>query len=394
MPAPSRFGIRRAGAPVKIAQVTPYDVGHPGGVAEHIGRLRDEFVRRGHEVVVMAPRSEKGGLEVREGFYGIGRTVTIPGNGSKVRLTFDVTLYAAVKELMRREQFDLVHLHEPLIPVLPYMVLLNSRAVNVATFHAARDTNAWYTAFKPYMSFVLSRVDARIAVSEPAREIVSRTFEGPYRIIPNGVDLAHYNDAVAPFPWATDGTPRILFVGRFNETRKGFKHLLRALPMVRQQFPRARLVVVGTGDPEKFAGVIERDRIGGIDWIGFVSREDLPRYYASCDVFCAPSIAGESFGIVLLEAMASGRPVVAANIPGYAGVITNEREGLLVDPASPQALALGLVRMLSDAALRARLAAQGKVSAAHYAWPDVAERVLRVYEEASATAAAAPWRQS
>ena len=129
---------------MKIAQITPYDFHHPGGVSEHIGRLRDEFTKLGHTVVVIAPRSQKGGLEVEAGFYGIGRTVSIPGNGSRVRLTFDVTLYAAVKELMRREQFDVVHFHEPLTPVLPYMVLLNSRAVNVATFHAARDTNPWY----------------------------------------------------------------------------------------------------------------------------------------------------------------------------------------------------------------------------------------------------------
>src|SRR6478735_7705602 len=179
---------------VKIAQVTPYDFHHPGGVAEHIIHLREQFVQLGHEVVVMSPRSSKGGIQVEEGFYGIGRTISIPGNGSKVRLTFDVTLYNAVKELLRHEQFDVVHLHEPLTPVLPYMVLLNSKAVNVGTFHAYRPSNWLYSTFKPYMAFVLSRLDAKVAVSEPARETVESYFDGQYEVIPNGIDLGQFSD--------------------------------------------------------------------------------------------------------------------------------------------------------------------------------------------------------
>lgn len=379
---------------MKIAQVTPYDFHHPGGVSEHIGRLRDEFTRLGHDVVVIAPRSQKGGLEVEDGFYGIGRTVSIPGNGSRVRLTFDVTLYAVVKDLMRREQFDVVHFHEPLTPVLPYMVLLNSKAVNVATFHAARDTNPWYTTFKPYMSFILGRVDAKICVSQPARELVSEHFDGPFEIVPNGIDIEHYHAGVERFPWADDGRPRVLFVGRFDETRKGFKYLLRAWPMVRQQFPTARLLVVGMGDREKFETVIAREGIQGVDFIGFVTREELPRYYASCDIFCAPSIARESFGLVLLEAMASLRPVVATTIPGYASVMTNDHEGLLVEPKNPSAIAIAIVRLLADLELRRRLAAQGRRTAERYAWPEVTRQVLDVYARAGERAASAPWRKS
>lgn len=379
---------------MKIAQVTPYDFHHPGGVSEHIGHLRDEFTKLGHNVVVIAPRSQKGGLEVDDGFYGIGRTVSIPGNGSRVRLTFDVTLYAAVKELMQRERFDVVHFHEPLAPVLPYMVLLNSKAVNVATFHAARDTNPWYATFKPYMSFVLGRVDAKICVSEPARENITEHFDGPFEIVPNGIDVSRYHERVERFPWANDGRPRILFVGRFDETRKGFKYLLRAMPLVRQQFPGARLLVVGTGDREKFDAVIARERIQGVDFVGFVSRADLPRYYASCDIFCAPSVARESFGIVLLEAMASRKPVVATSIPGYASVMSNEREGLLVEPRDPSALAIALVRLLADRELRCTLATNGRATAERYAWPHVARRVLDVYARAAESAANAPWRKS
>ena len=378
---------------MKIALVSPYSLQQPGGVPEHVEHLRDEFRRLGHAVTVMAPRGPRGGLEVRDGYYGIGRTITMPGNGSRFRITFDVTLYADVKAIMAREQFDIVHLHEPLMPVLPYMVLLNSSAVNVATFHAYSGSLAWYTAFKPYMSFVLTRLDGRIAVSSPARDFVSQYFEGPYDIIPNGVDVERYGDHIEPFPWANDGTPRILFVGRFEESRKGFKYLLRALPLVRQQFPEARLVVVGMGRPERFDSLIERYGLWGVDFKGFVSFEDKARYYASCDVACVPSTGNESFGYVVVEPMAAGKPVVATNIPGYASVVTSGQNGLLVTPKDPQALALGLVRVLADRELRTRLGSNGRLSAQQYAWPRVAQRVLEAYGRSARGADEAPWRR-
>ncbi len=372
---------------MKIALVSPYNFFHPGGVSEHIAHLRTAFLHLGHEVLVIAPRARHGGLEIRNGFYGVGRAVTIPAGGARARLTFDVTLYADVKELLRRERCDVVHLHEPLMPVLPYMVLLNSQAVNVATFHAFRASNPWYTAFKPYMTFVLSRLDGRIAVSEPAREFVSQYFEGPYDVIPNGIDVDRFGAGVEPFRWANDGVPRLLFVGRFDESRKGFKYLLRALPMVRQQFPTARLLVVGTGKRERFEGVMERYGVRGVEFVGFVAAADLPRYYASCDVFCAPSVARESFGIVLLEAMAAGKPVVASDIPGYASVMTNMREGLLVPPKEPHLLALAIVRLLADRELRGTLAAAGEITAARYTWPRIASSILDAYERAASNAA-------
>jgi phosphatidylinositol alpha-mannosyltransferase len=365
----------------------------PGGVAEHVAHLRDEFCRIGHDVTVMAPRGRQGGMEVADGHYGIGRTITIPGNGSKMRLTFDVTLYADVKQIMRRERFDIVHLHEPLMPVLPYMVLLNSRAVNVATFHAYSGSQPWYSALKPYMSFVLTRLDGRIAVSPPARDFVNKYFEGQYDVIPNGIDVARYGADVEPFPWAGDGTPRILFVGRFEESRKGFRYLIRAMPLVRQQFPDAKLIVLGSGRPEKFLDTMERYGVDNVEFKGFVSQEDKARFYASADVCCVPSTGNESFGYVIVEPMAAGRAVVATNIPGYASVVTPGEDGLLVEPRDPQALALALVRALSDSGLRERLGANGRVTARKFDWPQVAERVLEAYERAAISAREAPWRQ-
>lgn len=378
---------------MKIALVTPYSLHKAGGVSEHIAHLRDEFRRLGHEVKVMAPRGPKGGLEVGEDYYGIGRSITIPGNGSKMRLTFDVTLYADVKQIMKREQFDVVHCHEPLMPVLPYMVLLNSSAVNIATFHAYAEQQPWYRAFQPYMSFLLGRVDGRIAVSEPARELVSKYFEGDYRIIPNGIDLAEYGSHVEKFQWANDGVKRILFVGRFEESRKGFKYLLRAFPYVKQQFPNAKLIVVGGGRPEKFENLIDRLGIGhDIEFKGFVSAEDKARYYASCDVMAVPSTGGESFGYTVVEPMAAGKPVVATQIAGYESVMTNGQNGLMVPPRDPMALAIGLVRVLSDIDLQERLGAQGHIDAQQYSWDRVAESVLDEYEQAAERAQGARWR--
>lgn len=378
---------------MKIALVSPYSMDKPGGVAEHVAQLREEFLRLGHEVKVMAPRgSREGGLEVTPEGYGIGRTISIPGNGSKMRLTFDVTLYADVKKLMREEQFDVVHCHEPLQPVLPYMILLNSNAVNVATFHAYAEAQPWYSAFRPYMNFVLGRVDGRIAVSEPARELVSKYFEGDYRIIPNGIALQEYGSHVEPFPWANDDTPRILFVGRFEESRKGFKYLLRAFPLVKQQFPNVKLIVVGGGDPTRFESLIERLDIRDIEFKGFVSAEEKARYYASCDVMAVPSTGGESFGYTVVEPMAAGKPVVATSIAGYRSVMTNGVNGVMVPPRDPQAMALGLVRVLADGDLRQRIGAQGRIDAQQYDWSRVAAEVLDEYEQSAIRAKSARWR--
>jgi len=264
-------------------------------------------------------------------------------------------------------------------------VLLNSQSANVATFHAARATNPWYSMLKPYFGFLMSRLDSRICVSEPARTVIQQYFPESYRVIPNGIDIERYSDVVEPFPWASDSVPRILFVGRFNDARKGFKFLLRALPLVQQQFPDARLMVVGPGDKTKFHDLINRYLIRGVDFMGEVSSRDLPRYYASCNVFSAPSIHGESFGLVLLESMASGKPVVASNIPGYASVLNHNKDGLLAAPKDSMSIALAIVRLFADSDLRARLSVEGRRTAERYAWPQVAAQVLEVYQQCLST---------
>ena len=366
---------------MKIALVSPYDFTYPGGANEHVAHLATEVRALGHEVRIMAPaaRGRQPTAEMASDFYRIGTPVPIHGNGSTARITLSLTLSRKVKEILRHERFDVVHLHEPLMPALPLTVLYHSDTRTIGTFHASGESSLGYFYGRPFVQPLIDRLHARIAVSRSAADFVGQYFSGQYEIIPNGIEPSHFGADVAPLPQYRDGRPTILFVGRFNEPRKGFRYLLRAFALVREQFPDARLLVVGRGDVRRYGDFLEGKGVRGVEFIGFVEGSELPRYYVSCDLFCAPSIRGESFGLILLEAMASGRAVVASRIPGYAGVIEHGQDGWLVPPQDPVALALALVRILADRELRERLGAAGARKARSFSWSEIAKRVLAVY---------------
>ena len=367
---------------MKILLVSPFDFSHPGGVNEHIIHLDQAFRSRGHDTRVLTPRSDDE-EEADDGhFYRLGATVPVPSNGSTARITLSPFLSKKVKQFLTREQFDIIHLHEPFAPTLPMMVLAHSTAVNVGTFHAARTTYWGYLSGKPLLTFFNDRLDARIAVSRPAMKMVSQYFPASYEIIPNGIDTDQFRPDIAPIEALRDGRPNVLFVGRFNESRKGLKYLLRAFALVRQEFPEARLIVVGPGTPSRFERDIERCGPGAVEFVGAVPKQRLPAYYAAADVFCAPSTGRESFGIVLLEAMAAGKPVIASDIQGYTDVVRHDVDGLLVERKSPEALAMAIVHVLADRDLRDRLGQAGRLRALEYSWPVVAGRVLDTYQRA------------
>lgn len=372
---------------MKILLVSPFDFTFPGGVNEHVLHLDDQFRRRGHETRVLTPRS-LGEEEQDDGhFIKLGTAVPIPANGSTARITLSPFVSGKVKELLQREQFDIVHLHEPLAPALPLLVLLHSRTVNVGTFHAARSHNLGYLYGKPVLAYFFGKLHGRIAVSPAALEFVSRYFPGHYELIPNGIDTEVFRPDVPPIP-RFDGHPTILFVGRFNESRKGFKYLLEALALVRREFPTCQLLVVGPGDPRRYRSLVERYELGPhLRFVGSVSPHELPRYYTACDVFCSPATGRESFGIVLLEAMASGKPVVATDIRGYRFVVRHGVEGLLVERKNPEALALALVHVLADRELRERLAQAGRRRAEQFSWSAIADQTLAYYERLLAVGA-------
>lgn len=367
---------------MKIALVSPYDYPYPGGVTEHVRNLAEQFLARGHEVHVIAPSSvDPATLPERPILHRVGRPVPIPANGSVARITLPLRGYVQVKHLLAFQGFDIVHLHEPMMPALPLTVLHHSPAINIGTFHAFGRSNIAYFYAKPVLKPLFKRLHGKIAVSGPARDFVAQRFPGDYRIIPNGIDYARFATRLTPIDRFEDDRLDVLFVGRL-EKRKGLEYLLRAWPLVHEALPHVRLIVVGGGRRlEGYRRWVSAHGWREVHFVGHVSPDDLVRYYQTADVFCAPSTGQESFGIVLLEAMAAGRPIVASRIPGYAEVVQEGAEGLLVPPKEPAALAVALTRLLADAELRRAMGARGRQKAAAYDWSRIAERVLAFYEE-------------
>jgi phosphatidylinositol alpha-mannosyltransferase len=380
---------------VKLALVSPYDFAYPGGVTEHVANLAEQFIGLGHEVHIVAPSSDDETepiSSVAAPIHRIGRVVSIPANGSVARITLSLRSYLQAKTLLQQEQFDLIHLHEPLMPALPLTVLRHSNTTNVGTFHAYRNTPLTYFYGKPILRPFFRKLHGHITVSSAAREFVGEYFPADYRVIPNGIDYPRFFHRYPPLLELADGRPTVLFVGRL-EKRKGLKFLLRAWSKVLERQPEARLVVVGRGRPlEGYRRFAARQGWSPEDVVfaGYVPSEDLPRYYQSCDVFCAPNTGQESFGIVLLEAMASGAPIVASDIPGYKDVVSHGLQGLLVEPRKPGAIADALCRLLGNPELRATMRRAGQETARAYDWPRVASKVLDYYSEVLERHAAEP----
>lgn len=370
---------------MKIAMVSPYDLSWPGGVNSHVTQLSGELRNRGHDVSVIAPQSTANPqalLSSDQRVIPMGRTVPLSAGGSKARVTLDVRLYRRVRGLMRRERFDVVHLHEPLAPLLPLMVLQHSRAVNVGTFHAYSQRPHLYRMTRRAVGRWQRRLHGRIAVSPAARDFVSPHFPGyPYRVIPNGIDFQRFASA-EPFPHLKDGRPNILFVGRKDE-RKGLRYLLETFLTIRALVTNPRLIIVGPGEPDRecFA-LLEAAYAVDPDSVlvtGPVSASDVPRYYASADVFCSPATGGESFGIVLLEAMAAGAPVVASDIDGYRNVVSHDDNGLLIPARDAKAIGNAVLSVLNDQFLSQRLAEAGRRTSERYSWDRVASQVEDYY---------------
>jgi phosphatidyl-myo-inositol alpha-mannosyltransferase len=374
---------------MKILQVSPFDFVHPGGVTDHILHLDRQLRAQGHETRIIRPRSRNEDEGDDGHVYRLGLATPVPANGSTARVTLSPLIHGKVRDFLRSESFDIVHIHEPLSPAMPLFALLNSQSVNVGTFHASRSShtgyNMLYILARPILQRMFDRLDASVAVSPVVASFMGQYYPGDYRVIPNGIDTSRFGPDVPPVSEYTGGGPTILFVGRYNESRKGLKHLLQAMPEVVTAFPSCRLLVVGPGNPERFEQHLTDSCRENIVFVGEVDDEQLASYYSTCDVFCAPSTGSESFGIVLLEAMASGRPIVASNINGYSEVARDRIEGLLVEPEHPEALANALVEVLSDDALQAQLAQAGLRRAAEHDWPAVARRLTTLYETCLST---------
>lgn len=376
---------------MKIALVSPYDFAYPGGVNSHISSLAHHFVKIGQEVKIIAPAS-KAVSTFSDRFIPICKPWSVPANGSIARIALSMNLSSRLETVFDRENFDVVHLHEPLMPMLCTTVLRLSHSVNIGTFHASYNRPRYgvgkpldgYNFGRPFTTMFLKRwarrLDGKIAVSKPALEFASKYFPGDYDIIPNGVDLERFSPDILPIDEFCDGKVNILFVGRL-EKRKGLNYLLEAYQRVKQEISNCRLIIVGPGTRlrRKYEKRVIMDGIKDVVFVGHVAYDELPRFYKTADVFCAPATRWESFGIVLLEAMAVGKPVVASRIDGYAGVVTHGVDGLLVPPKDKEMLAQALVSLIKDKSLRQQMGAKGRLEAQGYGWENIARRVLDYY---------------
>ena len=379
--------------PLRIAIVTQAYRPAVGGVTEHVDAVARELKARGHHVAVITSNfrkdasgdtadsdwDENGNPDV----IRIGRNVVVPFNGAENNLTIGVDLPRQLREALRAGSYDVAHIHCPLSPTLPLLTLRHATMPVVGTFHTASSSDLVFRVLKGPLQPFYARMKRVLAVSEAAREEVLRHFPGPVAVLPNGVDLARFRPGLTPLPRYDDGIPNILFVGRFDP-RKGLPDLMLACAMLAREGLPFRVILAGDGRLRK---TVERmaagDLAGRVHFEGRVRHDRLPRYYATADIFCSPALGGESFGLVLLEAMAAGAPVVATDIPGYRCVITHGRDGLLLPPRNPVALAGALRALLLDPARRAALGTRGVETASKYGWDRIARDLEGVYGEAT-----------
>jgi len=362
---------------VRICVVTPYDLSHDGGVNRHARSLASALRELGHEARVLGPASDG----VPEGCDGLPGVTAVPANGSVARISL-LSSARPTRSYLEAGRFDLVHVHEPFVPGPGRHALRHARVPVVATFHANAERELpLQTALRAVASSGLSRIAFGIAVSMAAKRFSRAIYRGRVAVIPNGVDLGRFAHAVREAGSA--GHPhtrlRVLFVGRFDEPRKGLAVLLDAAAILDARGRPVDVRVAGAGSPERF---VRRASGLRVTFLGRLGDAELADEYRNADVFCAPSMGGESFGMVLVEAMASGCPVVASELPGYADAARGS--ALLTPAGDPWALASALWRAGHDAELRARLVARGRVRASALAWNRVAARVAHVYRVALA----------
>ena len=354
-----------------------------GGVTEHVHHTALELRKRGHEVLIITSHFRRGESANGNGVARIGHNLLIPFNGAFVDLAVGLRLEQQMRVLLRTWDFDVLHTHAPLVPTLPLMAVKAASCAQVGTFHTTGGRSRLLELMKGYLTPLIDKLDARIAVSNTARDYAAAYFPGRYQVIPNGVDVERFHPSVQPFEaWREPGRINLLFVGRLDP-RKGVQLLLDAMPeVVERTAGRARLLVVGDSYlRSKFESSVAPRIREHVRFLGHVPSADLARWYATGDIFVSPASGNESFGIVLLEAMACGRPVVASDIPGYRSVVVPDVNGLMFPPGDRAALARTLAGLVDDPERRQALAIRGRARALEFAWPRVTDRIEAVYRE-------------
>jgi phosphatidylinositol alpha-mannosyltransferase len=368
---------------MRIALVSANSFYFPGGVQEHIKGLYGYLKSRGHLPKIIGPRYRPG-EDHGPDFIFLGRAVTLRSNASMT--TFSVPAKPGeVDAILDQERFEIIHFHNPSM-LTGIDILKKSSARHILTIHFLAEASPVVRLLNGSLEKwikrnVGDRLHGIIAVSRAAREKMPRAFKCPVVIIPNGIELPRFGEDVGKIQRFADGRQNILFLGRI-EKRKGLDYLLRAYARIRDRNPRTRLIVAGSGnDMNKCRGLARALGLPDVEFVGGVSEADKPRYFATADVFCSPALYGESFGIVLIEAMASGRPVVAFANEGYKQVLVGPAREFLVAPGDIDGLAQKLETLLENAALRKRLASWGLAECRRYSWETVGREIERFYEQ-------------
>ncbi|MGW7488799.1 glycosyltransferase family 4 protein [Streptomyces sp. NPDC054786] len=367
---------------MKIGIVCPYAWDVPGGVQFHIRDLADHLIRLGHEVSVLAPADDETPLPPY--VVSAGRAVPVPYNGSVARLNFGFLSAARVRRWLQHGAFDVIHIHEPASPSLGLLACWAAQGPIVATFHTSNPRSRAMIAAYPILQPALEKISARIAVSEYARRTLVEHLGGDAVVIPNGVDVDFFASAGPKAEWQGK---TIGFIGRIDEPRKGLPVLMKALPAILAEVPDARLLVAGRGDEEEAVAALPAEMRSRVEFLGMVSDEDKARLLRSVDVYVAPNTGGESFGIILVEAMSAGAPVLASDLDAFAQVLDQGEAGELFTNEDADALATAAVRLLGDPARLAELRERGTRHVRRFDWSTVGADILAVYETVTTGAA-------
>jgi phosphatidylinositol alpha-mannosyltransferase len=364
----------------KIAIVTPYYYPLFGGVQEYVYHLKKEYKKLGYLTRVITGhfgrKKSKDEDEVLR--FGSGFPVTINGSTGRILL---MSGRNRIKEMLEKYDFDIIHFQEPFVPFLSHYILKYSKAVHIATFHASFDSNLFYRLSTNFLTPLWNKLHGKIAVSPSAQSSVTKYFKGDVEIIPNGVDTMRFNPKNPKIKKYDDGKTNILFTGRI-EKRKGLTYLLQAYARLKPKYPDTRIIVVGRGPLLKeLQKYVKQNHLHDVHFEGFVPVKELPNYYSTADIYCSPALFGESFGIVLLEAMASAVPVVAFNISGYNDVVSNLDDGLLAEPRSVHDLQEKLELLIKKPELRAELGSRGLAKARRFTWEKIARQNLNFYRQ-------------
>ena len=366
---------------LRIGMVCPYGWDIPGGVQIHIRELAEHFTALGHHVSVIAPVSDEDSIS-DPWLVNAGRPVPIPFNGSVARVLFGPIAASRVRQWIAQGDFDLLHMHEPGIPSLSLLACWAAEGAMVGTFHASTPKMRVIASVGPLIEPLIEKLSARIAVSEMAQETLKNLYGTETVVIPNGIDCSRFGRARNLGGESALHGLRIGFLGRFEETRKGLPILLEALPKILRALPGVELVIAGPGDPEKVLAKIDPHVKKQIRFLGRLSEEEKVAFLGGLNLYIAPNTGGESFGIILAEAMASGAPVLASDIPAFVDLLSVGDSGETFRAGDSAHLAQRVIELLRDPGRRHQLAENGVQAAIRFDWGSVAAQIMSVYEVA------------